>query len=140
MATRSTIAIENEDGSVTSIYCHFDGYFTGVGLTLDEHYRDREKVQSLIALGDLSSLGEHINPPPGTHHTWESPQRNVTVSYHRDRGEDKKEPMFYGNSYEFFKSGERYRYLFTKGGKWVTKFREDPDRIVPLSSILDDSF
>jgi hypothetical protein len=26
MATRSRIAIENQDGTVTSIYCHFDGY------------------------------------------------------------------------------------------------------------------
>jgi len=26
MATRSNIGIVNEDGSVTGIYCHWDGY------------------------------------------------------------------------------------------------------------------
>jgi len=34
MATRSRIAIENQDGTVTSIYCHFDGYLSGVGKLL----------------------------------------------------------------------------------------------------------
>jgi hypothetical protein len=26
MSTRSRIGIENQDGTTTSIYCHFDGY------------------------------------------------------------------------------------------------------------------
>lgn len=26
MATRSRIGIENQDGTVTSVYCHWDGY------------------------------------------------------------------------------------------------------------------
>jgi hypothetical protein len=30
MSTRSRIAIENQNGSVTSVYCHFDGYISGV--------------------------------------------------------------------------------------------------------------
>jgi hypothetical protein len=38
MSTRSRIAIENQNGSVTSIYCHFDGYISGVGKTLKECY------------------------------------------------------------------------------------------------------
>ena len=29
--THSLIAIENEDGSVTGVYCHSDGYFEYVG-------------------------------------------------------------------------------------------------------------
>jgi hypothetical protein len=31
MATRSNIAIENQDRTVSSIYCHFDGYIDEVG-------------------------------------------------------------------------------------------------------------
>jgi hypothetical protein len=31
MATRSRIAIENQDGTVQSIYCHFDGYVRWCG-------------------------------------------------------------------------------------------------------------
>lgn len=33
MATRSTYGILNSDKSVTSAYCHFDGYIEGVGYT-----------------------------------------------------------------------------------------------------------
>ena len=72
MATRSKIAIENQDGMVTAIYCHFDGYVKGVGKTLFENY-DREKLEQLIELGDISSLGETLDE---------------TVAYHRDGGED----------------------------------------------------
>lgn len=72
MATRSRIAIENQDGTVTSIYCHFDGYLAGVGKKLFEHY-DREKTEKLMELGDISVLGEStLN----------------TIAYHRDRNED----------------------------------------------------
>jgi hypothetical protein len=38
MSTRSRIAIENQNGSVTSIYCHFDGYISGVGKTIKRIY------------------------------------------------------------------------------------------------------
>ena len=56
MATRSRIAIENEDGTVTSIYCHWDGYVDHNGMILQEHYNERSKVEALIALGDISYL------------------------------------------------------------------------------------
>jgi hypothetical protein len=59
MATRSRIAIENQDGTVTSIYCHFDGYIDGVGKILQENYNTREKMEQLIDLGDISSLGKN---------------------------------------------------------------------------------
>jgi hypothetical protein len=71
MATRSRIAIENQDGTVDSIYCHFDGYVDSVGKTLFEHY-DQEKLERLLELGDISSLGESTID---------------TVAYCRDRGE-----------------------------------------------------
>jgi hypothetical protein len=72
MSTRSRIAIENQNGSVTSIYCHFDGYLDGVGKKLFNHY-DREKTEKLIELGDISVLGESTLD---------------TIAYHRDRNED----------------------------------------------------
>ena len=55
MATRSRIAIENQDGTVTSIYCHFDGYLSGVGKILKEYYTTQTKVEALINLGFISS-------------------------------------------------------------------------------------
>ncbi len=38
MATRSRIGVMLDDGSVKQVYCHFDGYVEGVGLTLIENY------------------------------------------------------------------------------------------------------
>jgi len=34
MSTNSTVAIQNEDGSVTGIYCHLDGNIGSVGAEL----------------------------------------------------------------------------------------------------------
>ena len=106
MATRSRIAIENESGIVKSIYCHFDGYIDGVGKVLFEHY-DKEKLEKLIELGDISVLGTSTEN---------------TIAYCRDRGEDLNfitfpnvEELFdYG-----FESGIEYVYCLTKDGIWL---------------------
>lgn len=60
MSTRCRIAIEDENGRVTSIYCHHDGYLHSsysVGQILLNHYQDKNKINKLMELGDLSSLG-----------------------------------------------------------------------------------
>ena len=107
MSTRSRIAIEKQDGTVTSIYCHFDGYISGNGETLQTNYSNREKVEQLIALGDISSLKSDIDE---------------TIAYHRDRGEDLDQKQhtdvekFYDEAFEM---GEEYAYLFTKDNKWL---------------------
>ena len=106
MATRSRIAIENQDGTVTSIYCHFDGYLDGVGKKLFNHY-DREKTEKLIELGDISVLGESTLD---------------TIAYHRDRGEDhsfqthsRVEALFETN--EFID----YIYCLNSDGIWLVQ-------------------
>ena len=38
MSTRSRIGIELEDGSIKSVYHHFDGYPEGLGVKLLTHY------------------------------------------------------------------------------------------------------
>jgi hypothetical protein len=58
MATRSTIALEFADGSVSQVYCHFDGYLSGVGADLVHGYSDPFELQKLIDQGDMSSIGE----------------------------------------------------------------------------------
>lgn len=61
MATRSFIARYNSDtDTYTAIYCHWDGYPTGVGLTLRDHYNDDQKVRMLVDMGGLSSLGDTL--------------------------------------------------------------------------------
>jgi len=120
MATRSRIAIENQDGTVQSIYCHWDGYVSGVGKTLFNHY-DREKLEKLIKLGDISSLGILLEPTD-PNHTFENPQKGVTVAYCRDRGED-----FYSTDYlsveglfeNGFSSAEEYVYCLNRDDIWL---------------------
>ena len=57
MSTRCRIGIENKDGTITSIYCHHDGYPEVVGEILVNHYKTEEKIRKLLELGDMSSLG-----------------------------------------------------------------------------------
>lgn len=121
MSTHSRIAIENEDGSVTSVYCHFNGYFSGVGQTLNDHYQDRAKVQSLIDLGDLSYVSERVAPGPKQTHSFGAGAKGVTMAYHRDRGEEFSQQK-HRDKEAFFKGDiEEYGYLFTKEGEWVVK-------------------
>jgi hypothetical protein len=56
MSTRSNIIIQNEDGLVHSIYCHYDGYVEHNGKILLENYTSRDEVVRLISLGDIKSL------------------------------------------------------------------------------------
>jgi hypothetical protein len=108
MATRSRIAIENQDGTVTSIYCHFDGYLSGVGKKLFEHY-DREKTEKLMELGDISVLGESTLD---------------TIAYHRDRNEDLCFKTFPNTQDLFdygFESGVEYVYCLHNNGIWAVK-------------------
>ncbi len=61
MSTNSLVAYLNEDGSVVSSYVHYDGYTTGVGEMLLEHYNSEELARELATdLGYASSLRETI--------------------------------------------------------------------------------
>ena len=104
MSTRSRIAIEHQDGTVTSIYCHFDGYISGNGETLQTNYSNREKVEQLIALGDISSLESDIDE---------------TIAYHRDRGEDLNQHQHKDVEGFFVDNMQEYGYLLTKDNKWL---------------------
>ena len=105
MATRSRIGVEQADGSIRSIYCHFDGYLDGVGQTLLDHYSDSDKLNQLLDLGDLSSLGPQLD--------------GDTEAYARDRGETGVEAETSANFEEFLKLQESYIYLFSDG-RWYT--------------------
>ena len=115
MGTRSTIAIENADGTVTGIYCHWDGYLSHNGRILQESYTDEAKVRELIALGDISSLGAEI----GTAHDFDAAPRGECNSYARDRGERDVAARTEHNWRQFIiENGQEYDYLFTPGKGW----------------------
>ena len=60
MGTRSTIAIEFADGSVSQVYCHWDGYLSNNGMILQTSYMDPFKVRALVDLGGFSSLRDTV--------------------------------------------------------------------------------
>ena len=115
MGTRSTIAIENADGTVTGIYCHWDGYLSNNGRILAENYTDEAKVRKLIALGNLSSLGPYI----GNQHDFDNAPTLSCNAYGRDRGEPDQAAATAHNWRQFsVENGQEYDYLFTPGKGW----------------------
>ena len=118
MSTRSNIGIQNEDGTVDFIYCHSDGYPSHHWPILTEHYATEEKVRALLALGDLSRLGEEIGQQ---HHPFTShwPRHAAfCLAYGRDRGEAGTEAKLVQSFDEFdAQANQDYAYLF-RVGRW----------------------
>jgi hypothetical protein len=120
MSTRSKIGILNENGTVTGIYCHWDGYLSNNGKILNESYTDRQKVEELISLGDLSSLDHEI----GEKHDFDKAEsyRGQCNAFGRDRGEKDCEASTYPGVDAFIKSadncGAQYVYIFDLENKW----------------------
>ena len=122
MGTHCSIALERDDGTIIASYCHYDGYLTGVGATLVRHYSDPEKIQELISLGGMSTLGKTVNPSSDKH-SFASPEKGVTVFYHRDRGESWRmnAPTLYDSFDEWFAANDQqYNYLYMEGS-WMCR-------------------
>ena len=135
MGTRSTIAIENADGTVTGIYVHWDGYLSNNGRILQENYTDEAKVRELIALGDLSSLGETV----GSKHDFNNAPDGECNAYGRDRGETDVGPASYDTYANFLDvMGQEFDYLFVPGKGWQVRYFEGWDSVeLPLTEALE---
>ena len=108
MSTRGAIGMRQPDGTVLAVYVHHDAYVAGVGAILGGWYETPEKVESLLALGDLSSLGTTLAD---------------TVAYNRDRGEDMRTAKHYRDIDAYRRNGRRdlgadYLYLYV-GDRWL---------------------
>jgi hypothetical protein len=115
MATRSTIAVKHEDGTVSQIYCHYDGYLSGVGKMLMTHYNTLLAAEFLVSKGSLSVLAERVTPNPEVGiHNFDVAQNGVCVYYGRDRGDEDTEPNTFVNvsSYLDLVMCEEYNYFF----------------------------
>lgn len=120
MATRSRIGVELEEGKVISVYCHHDGYVSGVGADLMEKFpngTDPSTVARFIKEGDRSTLAL-------SYAEWRDekcpPRKHESV------------PKFFGGDIE------EYGYLYTAEGEWLVKkaySRIEPDP-VPLAYVL----
>ena len=125
MATRSTIAVRHEDGTVSQIYCHWDGYLSHNGKLLMEHYNTLLGAEFLVSKGDLSVLAPRVTPDKDAVHTFKVAQNGVCVYYGRDRGEDGTEPKQFASVAEYLDNfqGEDYNYFFN-GESWEVTYGE----------------
>ena len=116
MATRSNIAMKTKDGKIVSVYCHWDGYVANNGRILLENYADISKIEALVALGSISSLGEQIGEKQ------DFMDRDIqkdewTLFYSRDRGEELS-IQEYADIPSWIADMEEYAYLWN-GTEWL---------------------
>ena len=123
MGSRSRIGILRANGTIRSIYCNFDGSPDVQLPILKEHYGNKLKVQALLALGNICSLGEELGPIPKN---TQEPFEKYTVAYYRDFQEPRDEcaPMEYASIKEMLNrtmfNAIEYYYLFDETkGEWT---------------------
>ena len=113
MSTRSRIGLQLEDGSILSVYHHWDGFPEWLGRILNTHYNSKDKAAELIDGGDMSSAW--------TKSRWT--RDGVTEvaeygpEYYSERGEDCP-PGIDDSLEDYLADGEEYAYVYT-GDKWV---------------------
>tara|TARA_R100001443_G_scaffold110646_1_gene122747 strand:+ start:217 stop:765 length:549 start_codon:yes stop_codon:yes gene_type:complete len=104
MSTNSVVAYLRSDGSIVSSYVHYDGYETGVGMTLLEHYNSDERALAVSVGGYYSSLGEDLN-------------ESLNASVHTEEVE-MFDSMTEFEEYLMDNTHLEFGYLWT-GGKWM---------------------
>jgi hypothetical protein len=111
MATRARIGLELKNGSVLSVYHHWDGYPEWLGRILRTHYNTRAKAAELIDGGDMSSCW--------TDNRWDdSADGSYGPQYYSQRGQDCP-PRLDANKYEYLADGEEYSYIYTLNDEWI---------------------
>lgn len=128
MSTRSNIAVEHCNGTVSNIYIHSDGYLSGVGATLHKYWPTTRDVARLTKLGDCSSLGENLTD---------------TIAYHRDRGDEECPARKDATLEEYLNHdrswrqswGYEYCYVFTRKQGWLVKAYDEPWRPLHLALV-----
>lgn len=112
MATRARIGLELKDGSVLSVYHHWDGYPEWLGRMLKTHYNTKSLAEELIDGGDMSCCwtddrfdGSKVSGVYG-------PQ------YYSQRGEDCP-PRHDKDMAEYLQNGEEFAYVYTQSEGWL---------------------
>lgn len=143
MSTIATISVKL-DGNPSvykTITCHYDGDPTGVGAMLENYYNTFKKAINLISLGDISSLGEKVEPDMFSNkpHTIHKPQPGVTVAYGRDAGEDDTQARIFYSLREIldYKCWYEFAYVF-ENKKWylLCETKSLEPQLKPLYNIL----
>ena len=139
MSTHSSISLARYDDmskrwTVDTIYCHFDGYLDGVGKILREHWSDTKKVEELIQLGDLSSLGKVYDKHASANKKEVQPEeRNSYTFAYKDSeisGEDPARHFSFAtlNEINLREYREEYNYLYIEPiHTWVYQKWTEPN-------------
>ena len=147
MATRAIIA-KLDDKGVKAIYNHSDGYLEHAGRILAEHYRDKSKVDKLLAHGDVSIIDENIGVKIDFNDYKTRYANKQCKFYMRDRGEkykqaeqlkDETELIEFSNNCDvdfiyMFAYGYWYVYDIHNGEAYneINKFKELEDELYVL--------
>jgi len=124
MGTRSRIGLELSDGSILSVYHHWDGYPSWLGRILTTHYNAKSLAEELIDGGDMSVCW--------TDERWDdSGVKGVYgPQYYSQRGDDCP-PRLDKNMDEFFANGEEYSYIFRNGNWYAYDMHQFDDMVAP---------
>ena len=117
MSTRSLINVKCSDGKIRSSYIHFDGYDHLP--TLQKHYSLPAQAESLVMMGDMSSLGERILPSDDSNHSFETPEDGVCVFYGRDRKENDIGPAEFDSFATARKQDRGQEYIYEFDNEWT---------------------
>ena len=113
MSTNSVVGYLRSDGSIVSSYVPYDGYETGVGMTLLEHYNSDERALAVSVGGYYSSLSEDL-------------RESLESSVHTEEVE-MFDSMTEFEEYLMENSHLEFGYLWT-GGKWMVHLGLQPLR------------
>lgn len=124
MSTNSFIGKIEKNGTITGISCHWDGDIEHNGKLLAEYYTTRDKVDELIALGNLSVLGPAIGHKINLNNEQEysAHMDKQCIAYHRDRN-DVLEIHTNENLTELCECYP-YVYIYTKLDDWLVYYDE----------------
>ena len=109
MSTRARIGLRLAEDAILSVYHHWDGYPSWLGVYLVKNYTTKEQVAELLDGGDISCIESETD--------WNNKECEPHVQYYNGRGEN-TEPRLDLNEYEFFTNGEEFAYIFDDG-EWT---------------------
>ena len=119
--THARIGIKNDDGTITSIYCHSDGYVEFVGNKLYKNYTTKEQVMELIRGGNISTLGENYSKCSVYMRDWKGETWDINAPYiSKDMDSYIKDFKFYSWFY-FFDNGKWYVFTYCKDYEFADK-------------------
>lgn len=118
MSTSAAVAIRTATKGYKAIYVHNDGYFSYMYPMLSENYASLERAEAIVSFGDASFIAKRIMPSQDSDHSFDNPEKDVCIFYHRDRGEPwcRNEPTFCLTKDEVL-NWQYYAYIF-EDGQW----------------------